>query len=228
MLKINTIKKVNWEDEQALTVEEAESILVHFKDFCVRHRTKDFLWEFCYGKYLRQYDDKITIANALKPGPELFFLGFLNPNDAKKYELVISKETGDYSPPREYFAKEIRLALPKEKYIQTNKNLVLLSDVLHLEDYPEGSLLSLIIYVPGSQLSDTRIKINPIGETLAGNTASSNRRNVNGVVYHRLERLIRVIVDMNTIILDEAFPFDVATNQANIEIFVYTHHFKKL
>lgn len=219
MYNLNAFDKVDWSAEKQLTKEEAESIMIHFKDYCVRHRTKDFLWEFCYGKYLRQYDDKMTIANAMKAGPELFFLGFLNPNDSARYELIITKDSGDYNPPREYFEKDIRSVLYQEKYVQTLKNIVLLSDIFQLELYDHSTLLSLIVFVPANQLTNTTV-LNPKGQTINDNLEGVHTRVINGELHYRLERLVRVIVDANTFILSEPFPFDIATNHVTIEIYV--------
>eukprot|EP01016_Furgasonia_blochmanni_P007326 TRINITY_DN1293_c0_g1_i10.p1 TRINITY_DN1293_c0_g1~~TRINITY_DN1293_c0_g1_i10.p1 ORF type:complete len:694 (+),score=90.69 TRINITY_DN1293_c0_g1_i10:1635-3716(+) len=60
----------------ALSAQQANPLLVNLRDACAQHRTKEFLWEFCYQKYARQYDDELTIRNANKPQEELFFMGF--------------------------------------------------------------------------------------------------------------------------------------------------------
>ena len=125
-----------------------ESVLIHFKDSCVRHRTKDFLWEFCYGKYLRQYDDALTMQNAHKPKAELFFLGFFDPSQSAKFTNIITPETRDYNPEREYFEREIRLSLVEESYIRTFRNMVRMSNVSNIALKEKEEMLALEVYIP--------------------------------------------------------------------------------
>ena len=211
-----------------LTKEEIQSVLIHFKDTCVRHRSKDFLWEFCYGKYLRQYDDRFTAQAANKPSYELFFLGFFDATQAPKFQKEITPNTGDYNPKREYFEKETRYLLLEDTYIQTKGNLVQISNVSTIGNNKNGDVFALIAYVPASKLTDQNIVVNPSGETLGdhirNNTRDKITKTINGEPYIMLERLVRVVTSPSTFLLEEEFPLDITTKQIELRPYVILYY----
>lgn len=201
-----------------------QSVLIHFKDSCVRHRTKDFLWEFCYGKYFRQYDDSLTIQNANKPAAELFFLGFFDPSQSVKFTKAITPDTRDYHPEREYFEREIRYELVEESYIRTFRNMVRLSNVSEILLREKVEMLALEVYVPASEIKNTSTVMNIKGTHLKAfiesDKLSTISKEINGKTYYKLQRLIRVLFSSTILFLDQPFPFDIATDKFDIVLYV--------
>ena len=62
-------------ERRNLTEEESELYLSPLKDVCAIMPTKFFLYEFCYKKYAKQFDDANTMFWGNKPNPEIFYLG---------------------------------------------------------------------------------------------------------------------------------------------------------
>lgn len=58
-----------------LTFEESEEFLAPLKDFCSTLPTRFFLYEFCYRKYGKQFDDTNTMFWGNKQSAETYFLG---------------------------------------------------------------------------------------------------------------------------------------------------------
>lgn len=207
-----------------LTQEQVQSVLIHFKDSCVRHRTKDFLWEFCYGKYFRQYDDALTIQNANKPKAELFFLGFFDPSQSTKFTSVITPETRDYHPEREYFDREIRYRLVEETYIRTFRNMVRMSNISDISLIEKEEMLALEVYIPVTEIKNTSTVMNIKGTHLKAfmesDKLSAVTKEIGGKKFYKLQRLISVIVSSTILILDQPFPFDVATDKFDIVLYV--------
>ena len=58
-----------------LTLEERENYLGPLKDVCTIMPTRFFLYEFCYQKYAKQFDDANTMFWGNKQSPETYFLG---------------------------------------------------------------------------------------------------------------------------------------------------------
>ncbi len=208
--------------QRNLTREDIKSALIHFKDVCIRHRTKDFLWEFCHEKYLRQYDDQLTVQAASKQLYELFFLGFYDVTQADKFQKRITPMTGDYDPPREYFDKPIRYTLSSDPYIQTFGQIVKFSNV-SISYNKTSEVFALVTWVPASQLNDKSI-INPAGETLGeykkSNTQDKITKTIKGESYIILERLVIAITSDSTLILESAFPIEIATRHYDLRPYV--------
>lgn len=59
-----------------LTLEESDAFLGPLKDVCSILPTRFFLFEFCYKKYAKQFDDTNTIFWGNKKAEETFYLGF--------------------------------------------------------------------------------------------------------------------------------------------------------
>ncbi|CAK71457.1 unnamed protein product (macronuclear) [Paramecium tetraurelia] len=71
-----------------LIEDEANSILFPLIDLCVHHTTKEFLYEYCFRKHVRQYDDLDTIQNMQKILKEDFSLGYSNQFISKNYSYA--------------------------------------------------------------------------------------------------------------------------------------------
>ncbi|CAD8159959.1 unnamed protein product [Paramecium octaurelia] len=71
-----------------LTEDEANIILFPLIDLCVNHITKEFLYEYCFRKHVRQYDDLNTIQNMQKILKEDFSLGYSNQFISKNYSYA--------------------------------------------------------------------------------------------------------------------------------------------
>ncbi len=213
-----------------LTGKRAEDVMVHFSDTCTHYRTPEFLWEFCPGKYFRQYDDLKTIENAKKPKYELFFLGFAEGVDRAKFLQAITAKSGDFSPAKEHADKKVYAGLVPQKYVQTLGHLVRLSDkthdfYLHRETNSSHEYIYVLtVYVPASEIKNENIVINPAGETLEKYVKSGKKDQVtttrDGVAYVILERLIRTVICPELILLEDEFPFNIATSHFDIRIYV--------
>lgn len=216
-------EETQWTQLGNLTKEQMESALIHFKDSCTRHRTKDFLWEFCYGKYFRQYDDALTIQNVNKPKAELFFLGFFDPSQSAKFADIITPETGNYEPEREYFDTEIRYKLVEESYIRTFRNMVRMSNISDISFSEKVEMLALEVYIPVSEIKNSSTVMNIKGTRLSAfienDKLSMITKVIDGKKYYKLQRFIRVIASTTLLILDQPFPFDVATDKFDIILY---------
>jgi hypothetical protein len=198
-----------------LTKEEIEPIFIHLKDVCTQYRTKDFLWEFCFEKYVRQYDDEITQINALKPKFELFFLGFYEPSQSLKYMLQILADNPNYIPEREYYQLSIRQEIPNYEYIQTHGRVV---RVLNLpQNYNQRYIYSVYAFIPIEELDDDDI-IDSSGMTKKNYKHNFRSRTALSQGFYRVERTIFKVLSPYLLLLNEPFPFDIATNQAKITI----------
>ncbi len=58
-----------------LSQEEGEAFLNPLKDVCATYPTRFFLYEFCYKKYAKQFDDTNTIFWGNKQSAETYYLG---------------------------------------------------------------------------------------------------------------------------------------------------------
>jgi len=210
-----------------VTGKDAEAIIMHLQDTCAHHRTKEFLWEFCPGKYLRQYDDDTTLQNAQKKWRELFFMGFAEGVEPTKYTTVITNETTSFTPQKEHAEKKVYTPLKTQRYIQTLGHFVRLSDstqnfYLHKESIESHEhFYVLTVYVPVSEFKNgSNIVINPAGETWDKYVKAGKKdqvtKTIDGVSYVLLERLIRAVISPELILLEEELPWNIATSQFDI------------
>jgi len=58
-----------------LTYEESVGFLAPLKDVCAIMPTRFFIYEFCYRKYGKQFDDANTMFWGNKQNAETFYLG---------------------------------------------------------------------------------------------------------------------------------------------------------
>ena len=213
-----------------VTGKDAEAIMMHLQDTCTHHRTKEFLWEFCPGKYFRQYDDLMTVENAQKRWFELFFLGFAPGVDSNKFLQSITNATGGFSPQKEHADKKIYSPLLTQKYIQTLGHLVRLSDItqnfyVHKETNSSHEYIYVLtLSVPVSEIKNNNTVINPAGETwekfIKAGKKDQVTKTIDGVTYVLLERLIRTVICPELILLEEELPFNIATSQFDIHVYV--------
>lgn len=49
----------------------ANQIFYPLQDLCVYHETNEFVWQFCYKKYVKQFDNENTVRNIQK---KVFFI----------------------------------------------------------------------------------------------------------------------------------------------------------
>jgi len=59
-----------------LSSSQAMDYLTPLKNKCAIYRTKTFLYELCFAKFLRQFDDNKTMAYAQKQREELINVGY--------------------------------------------------------------------------------------------------------------------------------------------------------
>ncbi|CAD8069429.1 unnamed protein product [Paramecium sonneborni] len=76
-----------------LTDEEVNHILFPLEDQCVQHYTKEFVYEYCFKKYIRQFDDFKTMLNMRKQYKEDFSLGI-----SKSYIRATDESYGIHQP----------------------------------------------------------------------------------------------------------------------------------
>ncbi|CAD8147993.1 unnamed protein product [Paramecium octaurelia] len=76
-----------------LTDEEVNHILFPLEDQCVQHYTKEFVYEYCFKKYIRQFDDLNTMLNMRKQYKEDFSLGI-----SKSYLRATDETNGIHQP----------------------------------------------------------------------------------------------------------------------------------
>ncbi|CAD8065624.1 unnamed protein product [Paramecium sonneborni] len=72
-----------------LTDDQANSILFPLIGQCVHHQTKEFLYEYCYRKYVRQYDDLNTMLSMQKILKEDFSLGYSHQFTTQNYSYTL-------------------------------------------------------------------------------------------------------------------------------------------
>jgi len=198
-----------------LTKEEIEPIFIHLKDVCTQHRTNDFLWEFCFEKYVRQYDDEITKRNAGKPKFELFFIGFHTSSQSLKYITEIHPYPKTYIPEREYNQLPIRQEIPNYEYIQTIGRVV---RVLHIpQNYNQKYIYSVYAFIPAQELQDDDV-IDSSGVTKKNYRHTFRSRTTLSQGFYQVERTISKVLSPYLLLLNEPFPFDIATNQAKIAL----------
>jgi len=196
-----------------LTKQEIKPIFIHLKDICTQYRTNDFLWEFCFEKYVRQYDDEITKKNVLKPKFELFFLGFHAPSQSLKYLAQIYPHPYNHIPEREYHQLSIRQEIPNYEYIQTIGRVV---RVLHIpQNYNQRYIYSVYAFIPITELQDDDV-IDSSGMTKKNYKHTFRSRAALSQGFYQVERTISKVLSPYLLLLNEPFPFDIATNQAKI------------
>ncbi|CAD8157599.1 unnamed protein product [Paramecium pentaurelia] len=71
-----------------LTEDDANKILFPLIGQCVHHTTKEFLYEYCFRKHVRQYDDLNTMLNMQKILKEDFSLGYSNQFISQNYSYT--------------------------------------------------------------------------------------------------------------------------------------------
>ena len=141
-------------------------MLVHLKDACSRYRTKDFLWEFCFEKYLRQYDDELTFRNVNKKKKELYFLGYFNPQDSRKYSLRMTESTGHYQPEREFLDEMIRFEIPGYRYVSTIGRMARIYNMKNFAAIKLDEPYILTVHIPRRLLKGNSFIVDCDGKTM--------------------------------------------------------------
>lgn len=217
ILSLNFTKEIVPEVRN-LTSEEVESQLLYLTDECTRYRTPDFLWEFCHNKYIRQFDDDITIHNARKPEAELFFLGFHSSVDPQKFVRTIRPNTGPYQPEIDYDIP-LRGQVPVQKYLHTHGRIAKIVNIRSFHRHTPDTLYFIRAYVPAKELNDHAV-VDLNGKTLKyykkNNIESRITKIIDGNKYVKLERFILKVLNSHTALLDKAFPMDISTTHTKI------------
>lgn len=191
---------------------------MYLKDECTYHRTNDFLWEFCHNKYIRQFDDEITIHNARKPAPELFFLGFHSSVDPQKYIRAIKPEMGPYPPEMDYDLP-LRGEVPIERYLHTHGRIAKIVNLRSFHRHNPDTLYFIRAYVPAKELNDSAI-VDVNGKSLKyykkAKRESRITKIIDGNKYIKLERFLVRVLNSDTALLENEFPMDISTKHTKI------------
>lgn len=225
-----------------LSNKEARKYFSFLEGECTRMRRPDFIWEFCHGKYIRQFDDETTFKVSKKKTLENYFLGFHPDYDLKRYSLVNVSEDYKTGRPQEYFhfkesKSKTKQSLSEKKpshYFLNKTGSVLFSfgPVIRIRSDTYGFLvkfsktsqdfdLRLSVWLPEDKIPEIE-GVNQFYDPATGATTKERKR-FDGVPYLKIMLWVGRVIDNSTLLLRETPLYDFTTSYFELEeIFNHT------
>lgn len=177
------------------------------------------MWELCFQKYARQYDDHLTMLHARKPRPELFFIGFHPSVQPSKYLNAIRPETGEYNPDVEYTTMPTRILVPNFQYVRTYGPILRAFNVRSYSLFKPDTLYFVQIDIPADRVPHDAIVDfdgNTLDDFISQNKTSKVMKKLSNRSYITIKRLILKSFSPYIFLMDRELPIDIATSHAKV------------
>ncbi|EAR83088.2 hypothetical protein TTHERM_01015910 (macronuclear) [Tetrahymena thermophila SB210] len=215
----NATISISQQSSKPISEEEGDKILQSLQNQCAEYRTSQFLWQFCYKKYLRQFDDISTIQEAQKQAFEDIYAGYHT-----FYNNITNLTTQDYNKTwnsQNYFEIDNHQYEKKFKYV--NKTYINFPHIpaSNISDDFFVKIQGHVIQLNGintSQISNSHkwsISFNTTSEIPQNKLSSSLFKNKNELAsngnkyYYQYEYLLHFFVDKNFALAETEFPSDI-------------------
>ncbi|KAL4468317.1 hypothetical protein ABPG72_010718 [Tetrahymena utriculariae] len=225
----NATIPISQQSSTQISEEEGDKILQSLQNQCAEYKTSQFLWQFCYKKYLRQFDDIYTIQQAQKQAFEDIYAGYHT-----YYNKITNLTTEDFNKTwntQNYF--EIDNNLYEKTFYYANKTYNNFPHIpaANLSDNLFVKIQGHVIQLNGfnSSLIDNSqkwsISFNTTSEIPLNKLSSSLLKSEHQIVsngnkyYYQYEYLVHFFVDKNFALAETEFPSDIEISSFQIIYF---------
>ncbi|KAL4427521.1 hypothetical protein ABPG74_015224 [Tetrahymena malaccensis] len=216
----NATIPISQQSSTPISAEEGDRILQSLQNQCAEYKTSQFLWQFCYKKYLRQFDDLSTIQEAQKQAFEDIYAGYHT-----FYNNITNLTTEDYNKTwnsQNYYEIDNHLYEKTFYYVNKVYNIFPHIPASNISDNFFLKIEGHVIQLNGfntSLISNSQkwsISFNTTSEIPKNKLSNSLFKNLHETVshsgskyYYEYEYLVHFFVDKNFALAETEFPSDI-------------------